>query len=245
MKRLIVVIAALCFATPGGADELQELRDEVAALREENQRLREQLAGLTGENEALVEQTQTLTRQTEQLTELAGMTAQGERVASQAALIETIYREDSDSTLVRSKPERLTMTAGSSQDHFSTLVYTYPGQTPDGQARPVRWYFQTQSTDGDYRRLDAITVTLDGEESLDLPVLDYDSHLRGNTRIRARRGPEMLMVELDPETLARIADATAVTGRLGRVTFDLTPDQIATFKAMRKRQGMSGASVEQ
>lgn len=239
MKQIAIAFLILTLTAPAFADELQELRDEVAALRARNAQLNEQLAELTREKERLIQQTEELTQQTEQLTELAGMTPQGDRVASQAALIETIYREDSDSTLVRSRPESLEVTAGTSQPHYLTLVYTYPGESPDGLARPVRWYIQSQSTDGDYRRLDTMTVTLDGEETLELPVLDYDSKLRASIgRGTSRRGSETLMFELDPDTVRRIAAATTVTGKMGVVEFKLSPDQIATFKAMRKRQQM-------
>jgi hypothetical protein len=216
------------------------------SLEAENQRLRAELAearARIAELEAELGQTQrqveTATRQRDRMTQLAGLTVEGDRLDSQEARIETTYDADTDRTTVRSDAERLTLTGGSKADTYFNAAFSYDGQTPPTEPRGVRVVLQTAMSDGDFRQADEVVFRLDGQE-LVVPIAEYRVNARssraGNQR-RQGRGNEVILLDLSAEQLRRVASAVTAVGTIGDVGFVLTPDQIATLRAMELRQG--------
>src|SRR5690606_15895440 len=75
----------------------------------------------------LREENEDLRRRNRELTALAGLGPQDERVATQAARINSAFNKRTGRTVVRTQQERLHMTAGSRADHFLSLAYSYEG----------------------------------------------------------------------------------------------------------------------
>lgn len=217
--------AAEDVAKPQAADADGDAR--VAELEAEVARLRRQNEDLRGEKE--------------QLTELAGVTAEGERVASQEARITSAYDESTGMTTVRTQPERLVLRQGSHADHYLSLAYEYPGQKMASPPRDVLMFIQAAFSGGVYRGESTLELTLDNQETLSLPIRSYDVAHRQvgiGAKKRVNKGDETLTFALDAEALRKLARSTTASGRIGRVRFDLSRDTLAMFKAVQKRLEM-------
>jgi hypothetical protein len=177
--------------------------------------------------------------QNEHLTELAGVTPEGERVASAEARITT---ETADGeTFVRSQPVKLRMLSGSRADHYLTLAYSYPAGEKPGPSTPLTGYLQTAFSGSLYSHADALVITLDGDRTVSLPVTDYDRNHRQTGVAGKRRldkSDETVTFLVTPEALAQLAAATTATGRIGDAAFEISREQLALFLAMQKRLEM-------
>ena len=243
----IAVLAGMCFIAPASADQenqLQSLREEnaklkaqVAELTAANAALVQKVAALEHSNETLVEVNEDLTVQKKNLTELAGMTPEGKRVQSRRALIEILYNDKEQKTIVRSKAEKLIITRGSGADHFMSTAYSYPGKEMQSPPQNIRWYIQTKFSGGIYHGRKNVKLNIDGE-SYQAPIINYDARRRSTGMAGRRRtssDDETLTIQVDAKLLRALGRATSVTCQISHVHFELTPDQIATFTAMRKR----------
>jgi hypothetical protein len=212
------------------ASELDRLRAENAQLRTEIEQLRAELAHLRAANEDLrIEK--------EQLTELAGVTAEGQQIESAEALIQSQYDAAVNQTVVRTATTPLNMTAGTHADHYMSLLYSFEGQTMSAPPASITMHLQSLHTGGQYRDQPQITFIIDGQ-SVPTAVSDYRATRKQINRAgksRSSRDDETLTITIDAELLRKLARATVVEGRLGQATFLLSSNQVATFKAVRKR----------
>ncbi len=255
MMKYLLPIVLILFASPAladAADELEQLRKENAELRAQVEALKAQLEAATGVSEsqkkaiaALETEKRTLQAdkreleaKRDRLTELAGVTEEGTLVASKDARIVTQYNAGKDLTSIRAAPEPLTVTGGSRADHYVSAAFSYPGQNMASPPDAVRVYIQTVFSGAEYRGLDQATFFID-DTAETVPVADYRSQKRSATRAagksRANLSNEVVVFELDPDTFERWSRAATIQGRMGRVTFEFTSDQIAALKALRKR----------
>ncbi len=228
----------------GPADELARMKQENAELRGELERvktaydrleaetgrLRAELAGLRISNEDLAVQTR-------ELTELAGLTPAGDRVESAASRFTSTFDPETGRTIVRTGIEALKVTRGSAADHRLSLAYSYEGEQMLESPRIISMFIQAKFSGGVYRGQYTITLDIDGE-TVEVPITDYDSVTR---RIRVagkrwmRKDDETLTIEIDAELLRRLARAIQVKITAGPVELELTRDQTALFRAVRKR----------
>ncbi len=173
-----------------------------------------------------------------ELTQLAGMTADGEIVASQDARITTTYDDTADQTIVRTEPQAVRMLAGSAASHFLSLAYTYPGQGGGNAAdSKVTGYVQAQHSGGVHAGDSQIEFILDGE-TITLPITEYRVNHRqvgmaGKRRVN--RNDETVGFALDAESLRRIARGVRGEARIGNVRFELSRSDLAMFKAVQRR----------
>ncbi|MEM6333445.1 MAG: hypothetical protein AAF823_08925 [Planctomycetota bacterium] len=231
---LMSVIALLALPAMG-----QSLAEENARLRAELAAAQVRIAELEAELGKATRDVETAVAQRDRLTQLAGLTVEGDRLASREALIETIYNDKEDRTTVRSRADRLVLTEGSRADAYLNVAYSFAGQEGPTSPTGARAVIQTAMSDGDFRGAESAVFVLDGEEMV-VPIAEYRQSARssraGNER-RANRGSELVTIDLDAEQLGRLGRAVTAVGEIGRVRFTLTPDQLATFRAMELRQG--------
>jgi hypothetical protein len=236
----VFVLVCMCFSASSWAhesDQLQLLQTENEQLKAQLEQLKARIAALEKSNTTLQVVNEDLEVEKKNLTELAGMTAQGKRIASRRALIETLYNDQQHKTIVRSKPEKLTITRGSGADHFISAAYSYRGREMNDKPQTIRWYIQTKFSGGIYRGRDQIELDIDGQIH-HVAITDYKARRRRTGaagKAQSNRDDEVLAIAIDAALLRQLARAGVVTGRIGHIRFELTLDQIATFKALRKR----------
>ncbi len=244
MKTHLPLCLCVFLALPGWAqpaDELAQLREENAALREQVQTLLAEVESLRARVAELQGETDALQNRSDELEALAGLVPQTERVQGQAARIEHAFDEETQTSTVTTRADALTVNRGSRQAHWMSCVYTYPGEPGSHPATPtqaVQWHLMTQRTGSLYRRLESATLRIDEDETITLLSQGYDRTFRrerGNDR-----SDERFYFALDLETLRRLSNAVTAELELGPVRITLTPDQIATFRALvlRIEQGL-------
>jgi len=227
---LITLLAVPAFA--------EEPAAEIERLRRENAALRARVAELEAKIQRLENRGQDLEAEKQQLEQLAGVTTSGQKIESKRALIQSEFNDQSGRTVVRSKPEKLTITHGSRDDHYFSLAYSYPGQTPETEPEHVTVFIQSIMSGGVYGPDTALELTLDDGEAMTIPASDYD-RVSKQTRIGQKAGSrtdnETLTYKLNWQQLRRLARAVEAGGKIGNTRFELTGDQLATFKAVRER----------
>jgi hypothetical protein len=210
--------------------ELERVKSAYDGLEAETGRLRAELAGLRISNEDLLVQTR-------ELTELAGLTPAGDRVESANARFTTVFDGETGRSTVRSGVEALKVVRGSAAGHRLSLAYSYEGEQMGVGPKVISMFIQAKFSGGVYRSQESITLDIDGE-TVDVPIADYDAVTR---RIRVagkrsmRKDDETLTIEIDGELLRRLARAIQVKVTVGSVELELTRDQTALFRAVRKR----------
>jgi hypothetical protein len=238
MKRLLLIGCLLALTPLAFADEGAS---ELERLREENAALRARIAELEDKIERLENRGQDLEAEKQQLEQLAGVTTSGQKIESKRALIQSQFNQDAGRTVVRSKPEKLSITHGSRADHYLSLAYSYPGENIESEPEHVTVFIQSLMSGGDYSATTPLELTLDDGEKLSIKPSDYE-RVRKQTRTGQKGGSrtdnETLTYELSWEQLRRLARAVEATGRIGNTRFELTGDQLATFKAIRERVGL-------
>jgi len=235
MKRLLL-IGWMIALTPLALAEAGD--SELERLRKENAALRARVAALEARIERLENRGQDLEAEKQQLEQLAGVTTSGQKIESKRALIQSRFDSDSGRTVVRSKPEKMSITHGSRADHYLSIAYSYPGEKIETEPEHVTVFIQSLMSGGDYGHDTALELTLDDGESLSIKPSNYQ-RVRKQTRTGQKGGSrtdnETLTYELTWAQLRRLARAVEATGRIANTRFELTGDQIATFKAVRER----------
>jgi hypothetical protein len=180
------------------------------------------LEALEAENARLRARIEQLERENAQLRGEARRT----RARFPAQVVER-QREDG-STLWATEPARIE-TAGRAA-HFLWLE-----RTP-GSPEATLW-MRTEFSGGIYRRTERLELRLDGAGH-SLPVADYDT-----VRITAgvgsprpqRRDHEIVRVTLTPPVLAALGEASTMSGQLGRTSFTVPPDVLASLRALARK----------
>ena len=245
LPLMLVLVALPMWGDENQAAELERLRAENAELKARVVQLEAQLTELTRSSPASADMDSTesqrvaeLEQKVQTLEQLAGVTATGEKVESKRALIKTEYYKKANETVVRTQPERMSITHGSRHDHWLSFAYAYPGEQLDGEPEKVTLFIQTQLTGGDYDAKTQLTFTLDAADKLTLTPASYDRvHKRSRTggTTTARKDNETLVYTFTWPQFQQLARAYEVEGTLGKVRFKLTGDQLADLKALRER----------
>ena len=241
LRFLWIPMMALTLALGANADDTTELQ----RLRQENAQLREQIAQLQNDIASTRQQTQQQDKQIaelqakrDHLTVLAGITEEGDLVASSENRIITQYSDEKNLTSVRSAPEPMALTHGSRADHYLSIAFSYPGQKITEPPQAVRLYIQTVFSGHLYSASKEGTFFVNGTPET-VAIADYRAKQRSQSRAggknRADLSNEVVAFELDLETLERWSRAATIQGRLAQVSFEFTPQQVATLKAMHKR----------
>ncbi len=210
--------------------ELDRIKTAYRALEAEAAKLRAELARLKSSHEDLEVQTR-------ELSELAGITLSGERVDSAEARFKATFDEHTGRTTVRTGIEELKVLIGSAADHRLSLAYSYDGQAMDQPPKTVSLFIQAFYSGGVYRDQDVALFDIDGD-IIEVPVADYQAKSRRMTvagKRTIRKDDETLVFHLDTELLRRLARAIQVRIRVGTVHLELTRDQTALFRAIKRR----------
>ncbi|GAB4193338.1 MAG: hypothetical protein Kow00105_07500 [Phycisphaeraceae bacterium] len=210
--------------------ELERIKSAYRTLELEAEQLRAELARLKSSHEDLEVQTR-------ELSELAGITLSGERIESAEARFRTTFDEQTGRTTVRTGIEELKVLIGSAADHRLSLAYSYDGQVMRQPPQVVSLFIQAFYSGGVYRKQDVALFNIDGD-IVEVPITDYQVKSRRMTvagKRSIRKDDETLVIHLDAELLRRLARAIQVKIQVGTVHLELTRDQTALFRAIKRR----------
>jgi hypothetical protein len=182
--------------------------DELDTLRTENATLRARLEELEREN-----------------VELRGIA----RAAAPAIPTRVVERETPEGKkLWATEPSRIDVT-GSRAVHWIWL------ERSPGVSNATLW-IRGEFAGGIYQRTKQLTLRLDGSERT-LPIASYDA-----TRITTgvghrpqRRDHEVVSVTLTPLILDALGGAATMSGQLGRTSFTVPTDVLASLRALARR----------
>ena len=180
---------------------------DLSALQAENARLKARVAELERENATL----------------------RGEARSAQPAIpTKVVEKEKVDGVKVWSTEPAPVQTAGRSE-HLLWLERT-PGQ-PGG----VLW-LRGQFSGGIYRHTEQLELKLDGTTET-LPIAGYDvSRITAAIGRRTqRRDHETVHVVLDARQLSALAETATLSGKLGRTTFTVPAEALASLRALARK----------
>jgi hypothetical protein len=183
--------------------------DDLEALRAENARLRARVDHLERETAAL-----------------RGLA----RAAEPAIPTRVVERNGPGGTLLwATEPGRLDVTGGSRAVHWLWMERTAGG------ADATLW-IRGEFSGGGYRSTERLELRFDGTGHA-LPIVSYDATriTSGVGRRPLRRDHELLSVRLAPPVLAALGHAAAMTGRLGRTSFTVPPEVLASLRALARK----------
>jgi hypothetical protein len=183
--------------------------DDLQTLEAENARLRTRIEQLEREN-----------------AELRGVA----RTAEPPIAARVVERESEDGkTIWATEQARIDTTGGGRAAHWLWLERS-PG-SPDATL-----WIRTEFSGGIYRHTDDLELRLDGAGHT-LPIARYNA-----TRITTGVGPrpqrrdhEILSATLTPPVLAALAQAATVSGRLGRMSFTVPAETLASLRALARK----------
>jgi hypothetical protein len=182
--------------------------DDLDALRAENARLRARVDALERENERL----------------------RGAASAAEPPIPTHVVERETDDgkTVWATEPGRLEV-AG------RAVHWIWLERTP-GQPGATLW-IRGEYSGGIYRQVEHLDLELDGAAQT-LPLADYDA-----TRITVgmghnpqRRDHETLHFTLDPQALEALAKAATMSGKVGRTSFTVPTDVLASLRALARKQ---------
>jgi len=193
---------------------------EVERLRAENARLAERVRALEAERDRLLERCP------------PAMAAAVERAADEKVAV-TLDRTGGDARATTER-SRLVRTAGGHSKHWLT-VRARRGAAP-GNVTEAALVIDADASGGIYRGVRTLGLTVDGRTE-ELAVADYAAAqiTTGARTPRPVSVAETVTVGLPPDTLARLAAASEVTGTLGSTAFRFTPEQLLAVRALAQR----------
>ncbi|MCW5891980.1 MAG: hypothetical protein KIT14_15760 [bacterium] len=198
-------VLLLALAGPALADDAALRR-----LEDENARLRARVAEL--ENEVA-----TLKREAPS----APLAAALERRAE-----ETVTTKG-DGAGVQTAFSLLEREAGARSRHWIAF------RTVAGDPGKVEAVIETDGSGSAYRDAKTMMLSIDGTP-YDCAVTSYKTEVVTAVR-QGSRVKEILRIDIPRATLARMADSREVQGQLGPTRFALTPEQLASIKALQRR----------
>jgi hypothetical protein len=183
--------------------------DDLQALEAENARLRTRVEQLEREN-----------------AELQGVV----RAAEPPLPARVVERETEDGKPIwATEQARIDTTGAGRAAHWLWLE-----RTP-GSPEATLW-IRTEFSGGIYRHSERLELRLDGAGH-SLPIARYNA-----TRITTGVGPrpqrrdhEIVSVTLTPPVLAALAQAATMGGRLGRMSFTVPPEALASLRALARK----------
>jgi len=132
-------------------------------------------------------------------------------------------------TIWTTEQARIDTTGGGRAAHYLRL------ERAPGSPEATLW-IRTEFSGGIYRHTDRLELRLDGAEH-SLPIASYNA-----TRITTGVGPrpqrrdhEIVSVTLTPPVLAALAQAATMGGRLGRMSFTVPTDALASLRALARK----------
>ena len=197
---------------------------EVERLRAENARLQQRVRDLEAENVTL-----------------RGATNPGDRglvAALQDNAVEAVVvtpGAQPGASKVETEPSRLEGLGSGKSRHW----IIWRAQRPAGGARADAASLIVDSVDsgGTYRDVKALQLTVDGTP-VEIPVANYRMQINTVGRdTGVRQQGESVTARIPVDTLERLTAASSVSGTLGRMTFRLTPQQLADLREFVKRLG--------
>lgn len=211
---LLGIFVGFLMVAQAGAQTVEELKQSVERLQAENAQLKTDMESLTVENK--------------RLRVLAGLVEPEDRALAQERKLETQTDESGRITRATSNPMELIITGGSRADHEIHLRYEN-----DQPILEIRGFYSR----GIYRDVKSMELKVN-DTPMSITVSNYRSKRQDfGTRVNINADDEFLTLNLTREQVAAIGKAGSVSGKLGRMTFRLTQDQIALFRALDARLG--------
>ncbi len=133
-------------------------------------------------------------------------------------------------TLAEFDPKSLNWVAGARHDHRLGMVWSR-----DQNAEQLTFTVKTYASGRKYHDLPSVSLIMD-DQTIELPVLDYDSQLRrisiGGRRVRA--DDESFRLELDPALLKRFAEARSIRIQMREVIYAFSDVHLIGLSAMAR-----------
>lgn len=229
--RLLVavslLIAAWSHAQADTPTRVAELEAELAAAKARIAELEAQLAEARGQTQTLQTEKQQLVEEKDRLTTLAGMNTQGELTNQAGARIQT-----TDAGLL-SEQMRVKVSGGARGDHYLSFA-----AAPAPGSEHVVIYVQTRYSGDVYRDAQAMTLAFD-DQTAAATVTDYKTVRRLSKAGNVSRNldDETLTLTLSRSDAARLVATPGgqATGRIGSTMLQLTPEHLATLRAVLQR----------
>ncbi len=218
MRNSLVVGAGLVAVLAGSVRA-----GEVERLREENARLQQRVQDLEAENAALRGGANAGDR---------ALVAALEEKATDAVVVTP--GEQPGASKVETEPSRLVGLGGGKGRHW----IIWRGQRPAaGRADAASLVVDSVDSGGKYRDVKALRLTVDGAP-VEVPVADYRMQINTVGRDTGNRQQgESVTAQVPIATLERLTAASSVSGTLGPMSFQLTPQQLADVREFVKRLG--------
>jgi hypothetical protein len=184
------------------------LADDTAALQAENARLRARVAELERENAQL----------------------RGDAKNAEPAIPTRVVERQTDdgSKLWATEPAPIDIGTGRSV-HLLWL------ERAPGEAGGVLW-IRSEFSGGIYRNTEQLELRLDGKTET-LPIAGYDVNriTASAGRRPQRRDHETVHVVLDARQLAALAETATLSGKLGRTSFTVPAETLASLRALARK----------
>lgn len=212
-------------------------RQDIEALRQQNQELQRELEAARSSQQDLETEKQTLEK-------LAGVTAKGEQVESQAALFQTTYDPATDTTTVIAKPKIIPSDSslGFTQHRLGGR-FTHAGRTPTEPPPAITIELLTfANSNRAFKSARNVTFLAD-DEPVPAAVEAYELISRTRTpRTLKRTGSataesrdERITFRLDADRAAAVGRASTLKLEVANVTYHLSREHTAMIEALRLR----------
>jgi hypothetical protein len=228
----VIVVAGLGIVADAAgradADDPRGCAEELARQRAENARLAARVAAL----EARIGDLDVEKRDLEIVAGVRSEAAERDaETAVRGALATTVA---GGGATVTTPLRRVTVTHGSRAPHWVRFRLTRPAASNDPPPR-IFVDVTTRGSDGFYRGLESMTLTADDGDAIPGAVIAYDANraTAGGGRKTIRRDNESLTIEFPAASLARLAAAERIAGRLGPIRFTFGDDQRAALRVLQ------------